>query len=174
MLIVDTARVIGRVRAGSPPGPMWTGRPLRPVLLACALTVAAAGLAPADASAGPDAADTTPPAAPALTATPDTSLPLGSGQGRVDVHVQAPADAVRLVVRRGTTVLADGAPPATDLHDDGLADGTHYAYTAIAYDAAGNASEPAHAAADTPDRTAPATPAAPTGGGYPLRLGWAG
>ncbi len=119
------------------------------------------------------AVDATPPGVPALTATPDTGLPLGSGLGRVDVHVVAAADAVRVVVRRGAVVLADGPAPTGDLSDDGLADQTHYAYTAVAYDAAGNASAVAHAAADTPDRTAPATPAAPAGSGYPLRVAWA-
>src|SRR6476469_6365099 len=103
---------------------MRTGRLLRPALSACALTLAATGWPPAVAGAT-TTVDVAPPAAPSLTATPDTSLPLGSGQGRVDVHVQAPADAVRVVVRRGAVVLADGPPPAGDLNDDGLADETH-------------------------------------------------
>ncbi len=114
--------------------------------------------------------DATPPDAPLLTATPDVDQPLGSGRGRVFVHVAPPADATRLVVRRGSVVVLDGPP--SDIDDAGLADSTHYQYTAIAYDAVGNASAPATASADTPDRTAPATPPAPTGTGYPLHVQW--
>ena len=51
------------MRAGSPPGPMRTGRPLRPVLFACALALVAAGPAPSAAIAASSLATTS--AAPA-------------------------------------------------------------------------------------------------------------
>ncbi len=115
--------------------------------------------------------DTTPPAPPTLTATPATDLPLGSGRGTVVIGARAASDAARVRVRREGDVIYDGAAPA-NLTDDGLDDGTTYHYRAVAYDAAGNASIAATASAETPDRTAPAAPAAPEGSGYPLHVTW--
>ena len=115
--------------------------------------------------------DLTPPAAPTLTATPATDLPLGSGQATVVVSALADSGATRVVVRREGDVVYDGAAPA-DVTDAGLDDETTYHYSAVAYDALGNASAAATATAVTPDRTAPAAPAAPDGSGYPLVVTW--
>jgi hypothetical protein len=115
--------------------------------------------------------DVSPPQAPTLTATPATDLPLASGDGTVLLRVLAGPDAVRVVVRRDGDVIHDGAVPR-DLADEHLQDETRYHYTAVAYDAAGNASAAADATADTPDRTASVAPPAPEGAGYPLHVAW--
>jgi hypothetical protein len=126
----------------------------------------AAGNVSAPTSALAVTVDVTPPAAPTLTATADTSVPLGAGTGAVILQVGASADTARVVLRRGATVVLDGTP--RDLTDAGLADDARYTYTLTAFDAAGNASATTSATATTPDRTAPSIAAAPTGSGYPL------
>ncbi|MCC6831102.1 MAG: choice-of-anchor C family protein [Thermoleophilia bacterium] len=114
--------------------------------------------------------DTTAPPAPGITATADAGLPLGSRAGAVLLATTMSGDAVRVVVTEGARVVADG--PAGPLTDAGLSDDTAYGYSAVAHDAAGNASAPATATATTPDRTPPAQPAPPTGSGYPIAVTW--
>ena len=68
-------------------------------------------------------------------------------------------------------MVVDG-PPGSDTRDADLRDGTRYAYEAIAYDDAGNESEPADVAVETPDRTAPTAPDSLAGAGYPPVITW--
>jgi PKD repeat protein len=114
--------------------------------------------------------DTVAPPAPALTATADTSLPLGSAAGRVLLTMTGAGDAVRVVVTQGPRTVYDGASAVSV--PDLVADGATHAYEAVGVDAAGNVSSSVTASATTPDRTPPAAPAGPNGAGYPLALTW--
>jgi hypothetical protein len=114
--------------------------------------------------------DTIAPPAPSLTATGDTTLPLGSATGRVLLTMTGAGDAVRVVVTQGPRTVYDGAS-AVDVPDL-VADGATHSYEAVGVDAAGNVSAAVTASATTPDRTPPAPPAGPNGAGYPLALTW--
>ncbi len=114
--------------------------------------------------------DTLAPPMPSLTATADTGIPLGAAIGRVFLTATTGGDAVRVVVTEGPRTVHDGAS-VTSLPDV-VSDGVTHGYAAVAIDAAGNVSPTATASATTPDRTSPAQPAAPNGGGYPLALSW--
>lgn len=110
-------------------------------------------------TAGPvmaTAADTVAPKTPAgLSATP-----LAQG-GAVDLFWTANTDdAIGYLLYRDGVQIADIADPAeTTYADANLANGTTYAYTLAAYDAAGNVSAPCAAVSATPqDTVAPATP----------------
>ncbi len=114
--------------------------------------------------------DAVAPASPVLTATADASVAPNCRCGAVVLRLTAPADAVRVRVTRPGRVVLDGTP--AEVVDTDLADGSSYAYQAVAYDAAGNSSAPSAASVATPDRTPPNAPAGPSGGGWPLALTW--
>ncbi len=115
--------------------------------------------------------DATPPATPVLSAQADTDVKLGSQSGAVLLHADGASDVTRIVVTRdGATVL--DAPSGSETRDADLRDGTRYAYEAIAYDEAQNASEPATVSVETPDRTAPSPPGSLAGAGYPPVVTW--
>lgn len=110
---------------------------------------------------------------PTLNAVGDPSAALGCSCGRVLLHVELPAGGDRVVVTRDDgAVVHDG--PGGDIVDGWMGDGERVSYTAIAYGVEGVVSPAATATAETPDRTAPPVPGAPTGAGYPLEVTWAG
>jgi len=122
-----------------------------------ALDAAGNASAPASVSSTPQApgagADTqAPSAAPSFTAV--------AGDRQVALSWGASTDNVKVVYYE---LRRDGAPisfqEGTTFTDTGLANGTAYAYTVIAYDQAGNASVAATANATPADTTAPGTPA---------------
>src|SRR5690606_36250898 len=80
--------------------------------------------------------------------------------------------AERVLVTEAGRLVIDA--PAGSHTDSGLADNATYVYEAVAVDAAGNTSGVVTAEVTTPDRTAPAQPAAPSRAGYPLTLSWTG
>jgi PKD repeat protein len=114
--------------------------------------------------------DAVPPDPPVLTATADATVAPSCRCGAVLLRLTAPGDAIRVRVTRPGRVVLDGAP--VDLVDSDVGDGGSYAYQAVAYDAAGNASVPAAASVTTPDRTPPSAPAGPSGSGWPLAIAW--
>ncbi|MCC6831103.1 MAG: FG-GAP repeat protein [Thermoleophilia bacterium] len=114
--------------------------------------------------------DRSAPPAPVITATADVTVPRSSGAGRVDLLTTVSGDAQAVAVTQSGRVVVDGPPGAHT--DAGLADDTTYAYEAVARDAAGNLSPVVSVEVTTPDRTAPAQPAPPTGSGYPVELTW--
>ncbi len=114
--------------------------------------------------------DAVPPDPPVLTATADVTVPRSCRCGAVLLRLTAAPDVVRVRVTRPGRVVLDGAP--SDQVDADVADGSSYAYQAVAYDAAGNASLPSGASVTTPDRTPPTAPAGPTGSGWPLAIVW--
>ncbi|MFN8121543.1 MAG: PKD domain-containing protein [Thermoleophilia bacterium] len=116
--------------------------------------------------------DRTNPPDPTLVATADTTVPLSSRTGRVELVTGYSGDAERVIVTEAGRIVVDA--PAGTFQDTGLADDTTYGYEAVAVDAAGNRSGTVTAEVTTPDRTPPAQPAAPSGSGYPITLSWTG
>ncbi|MEZ5101470.1 MAG: hypothetical protein R3C15_17065 [Thermoleophilia bacterium] len=154
------------------------GRPVVVVLVLmvsaglAATSLSVVGTQRSDERAAQDAAAlaSTPPT---LNAVGDPGAALGCSCGRVLLHVELPPGGDRVVVTRDDgTVVHDG--PGGDLVDGWLGDGLRVSYTAIAYGADGVVSPAATAAAETPDRTPPPVPGAPSGSGYPLQVTWPG
>ena len=117
-------------------------------------------------------ADTTAPSAPSgLTATP--------GNAQVTLRWTASTDNVAVTgyrVYRGTTLV--GSPTTTSFTETGLTNGTSYAYTVKAIDAAGNLSTASASASATPSAVDTTAPSAPTGltataGNAQVTLSWA-
>jgi MYXO-CTERM domain-containing protein len=100
--------------------------------------------------------DTAAPAAPAIASPADGTT---TAAAALPVSGAAPSDAVLVRILDGGTVVASGAPTAGTFSIPLTpAEGGHV-YTAVAVDAAGNASAPSAAVSVTVDRAAPAAPA---------------